>query len=130
MSYEQDALRTTVTVSQNAKLVWLSEFVSRLNEIPEITAVVMLSQRKIDIYVDMETDYYNGRSPHANHSFCHGWIARGIVESIENELLIAGEFEQTELVWEQIKWIPERRQIIKVDDTVPGRSLKKVRLND
>jgi len=126
MSYEKDALHTKVTFSEDAKLGSVSGFVAEIREIPEVYAFFNTGTRELDIYVNMHSDYYHGRSPHASHEFCHGWITRGIVEKLEWQLRNMGGYYVT---WEQVQWIPERRQIVKVDDTPVTFEVKKVPLH-
>src|SRR4051794_12704592 len=99
MSYEKDALHTQVTLSEDTKIGWVSEFVDELRLIPEVHPYFIVAKRELEIFVDMESDYYHGRSPHSPHSFCHGWIVRGIVEYINRTLVNNGGYF---VVWDQI----------------------------
>lgn len=125
--FERDALTTRIFLPKGIAFDRLSQFVKQLREIPEVSVYLLIEKQELDIFVDMDSDYYHGRSPHAAHSWCHGWIVRGIIEMITEELTMIGADDEYE--WKQIRWIPNRRQTVRVDDVPVGFELKKVPLH-
>lgn len=126
--YEKDALRTKFTLAKTTQLNKVADLIKQLAEIPEVNTFASVSKCEVEIFIDMESDYYHGRSPHMNHSWCHGWIVRGITQRIED--LVADIIEGGEpIYWQQVKWIPSGRRLVSTSDVTVGFELRKVPLH-
>jgi hypothetical protein len=125
MSYEKDALYAEVEIPSAWTIANIGDFTGFLSDVPEVHWRVRLSKGTIEIAVDFGSDYYHGRSPHATHEFCKGWVVRGVIERIEEMLHGRGTVD-----WQKISWIPDRWQIVKSEPNGAPRELKKVPLHE
>lgn len=113
-SYD-DAFMVEVVLAEKTNLAWLQDLFNQLEPIPEVHCWYTSKTRKVRIIIDDSSDYYNGRCPEMNHSWCHGWIVRGICERIR-EFFDREGYDYDDVRFVPIEWIRVDNRLVKIHD--------------